>query len=38
MVKQIVAKDIKDYLATDPKKVLLDVRTQGEWDLSLIHN
>ena len=32
MVKQIVAKDIKDYLATDPKKVLLDVRTQGEWD------
>ena len=32
MVKQIVSKDIKDYLTTDPKKILLDVRTQGEWD------
>ena len=32
MVKQIVSKDIKDYLTKDPNKVLLDVRTQGEWD------
>ena len=32
MVKQLVSKDIKDYLATASNKVLLDVRTQGEWD------
>ena len=32
MVKQLVTKDIKDYLATGSNKVLLDVRTQGEWD------
>jgi len=32
MIKQIISKDIKDYLATDPRKVLLDVRTQGEWN------
>ena len=25
-------KDLKDYLTTGSKKVLLDVRTQGEWD------
>ena len=33
MVKQLVSKDIKDYLTKDPNKVLLDVRTQEEWDL-----
>ena len=32
MIKQLVSKDIKDYLAKSPKKILLDVRTQGEWD------
>ena len=32
MVKQLVSKDIKDYLATASNKVLLDVRTQEEWD------
>ena len=32
MVKQLVTKDIKDYLATGSNKVLLDVRTQEEWD------
>ena len=32
MVKQLVSKDIKDYLATASNKVLLDVRTQGELD------
>ena len=34
MIKQLVAKDIKKYLETDPnkKKVLLDVRTKEEWD------
>ena len=33
MIKQLLSKDIKDYLKSDSKKVLLDVRTQGEWDI-----
>ena len=32
MVKQLVTKDIKDYLATASNKVLLDVRTKEELD------
>ena len=32
MVKQLVSKDIKDYLATASNKVLLDVRTKEELD------
>ena len=32
MIKQLTSKDLKDYLTTGSKKVLLDVRTQGEWD------
>ena len=32
MIKQLVSKDIKDYLAKSPNRVLLDVRTQEEWD------
>ena len=32
MIKQLISKDIKDYLTKGPNKVLLDVRTQGEWD------
>tara|TARA_B100000029_G_scaffold83197_1_gene74177 strand:+ start:233 stop:574 length:342 start_codon:yes stop_codon:yes gene_type:complete len=32
MVKQLECKDIKEYLKTDTKKVILDVRTQEEWD------
>ena len=32
MVKQLECKDIKEYLTKDTKKVLLDVRTQEEWD------
>ena len=32
MVKQLECKDIKEYLKTDTKKVLLDVRTQEEWN------
>ena len=32
MVKQLISRDIKNYLRTGPKKILLDVRTQGEWD------
>ena len=33
MVKQLITKNIKDYLATNPNCILLDVRTQEEWDL-----
>ena len=32
MIKQISCKEIKDYLKKIPKGVLLDVRTQEEWD------
>jgi len=32
MIQQISCKEIKDYLKKNPKCVLLDVRTQGEWD------
>ena len=28
----LVSKDIKGYLKTETKKVLLDVRTQEEWN------
>ena len=33
MIKQLITKDIKDYLTKGSNKVLLDVRTQKEWDL-----
>ena len=32
MIKQIICKEIKDYLKKNPESVLLDVRTQEEWD------
>ena len=32
MIKQLLSKDIKDYLAKDPNKILLDVRTKEELD------
>ena len=32
MIKQITCKEIKDYLKNSAKVVLLDVRTQEEWD------
>ena len=32
MVKQLISRNIKNYLKTGPKKILLDVRTQEEWD------
>ena len=32
MIKQLVTKDIKNYLTTNPNSILLDVRTQEEWD------
>ena len=31
MTKQLVSKDIKKYLETGATKILLDVRTKGEW-------
>ena len=31
-IKQITCKEIKDYLKNNPKSVLLDVRTQEEWN------
>ena len=34
MVKQLASKDIKEYLKSDTKKVLLDVRTQEELERS----
>ena len=32
MIKQISSKEIKEYLKKNPTSVLLDVRTQEEWD------
>ena len=32
MIKQLASKDIKDYLTTNPNSILLDVRTQEEWN------
>ena len=32
MIKQITCIEIKDYLKKNPKCVLLDVRSQEEWD------
>ena len=32
MVKQLMSSDIKKYLIPVSKKILLDVRTEGEWD------
>ncbi len=32
MIKQILSKEVKDYVKDNPKTVLLDVRTEEEWD------
>ena len=32
MIKQIPTKEIKGYIKSNPKSVLLDVRTKEEWD------
>ena len=32
MIKQLLSKDIKNYLTKNPNSILLDVRTQEEWD------
>ena len=33
MIKQLPSEEIKEYLKTDSKKVLLDVRTEEEWSM-----
>ena len=33
MIKQLASKDIGSYLMAEPNSVLLDVRTQEEWDM-----
>ena len=32
MVKQLMSDDLINYLKSDTKKILLDVRTEHEWD------
>ena len=32
MIKQILSKEVKDYVKDNPKSVLLDVRTEEEWN------
>ena len=32
MIKQLISEDINDYLKSESKKILLDVRTEDEWD------
>ena len=32
MIKQITCKELKDHVKNNPKSVLLDVRTQEEWN------
>ena len=32
MIKQIPCQEIKEYLKSNPKSVLLDVRTEEEWN------
>ncbi len=32
MIKQLVSKNLEDYIKNNPKTVLLDVRTEEEWN------
>ena len=32
MIKQLVSKDVEEYIKNNPKSVLLDVRTEEEWN------
>ncbi len=34
MIKQLASKDVKEYLKTGSNRVLIDVRSQEEWDQS----
>ena len=33
MIKQLVSRDIEEYIKNNPKSVLLDVRTEEEWNV-----
>jgi len=33
MIKQLASKEVKDYIKDNPKSVLLDVRTEEEWNI-----
>ena len=33
MIKQLESKEVEDYIKNNPKTVLLDVRTEEEWDI-----
>ena len=33
MIKQILSEEVKDYAEKNPKSVLLDVRTEEEWNI-----
>ena len=33
MTKQILSEDVENYVKNNPKSVLLDVRTEKEWDI-----
>ena len=33
MTKQILSKEVEDYVKKNPKSVLLDVRTEEEWNV-----
>ena len=32
MIKQISSNEVEDHTKSNPKSVLLDVRTEEEWD------
>ena len=32
MIKQLASKDLEDYIKNNPKSVLIDVRTEEEWN------
>ena len=36
MIKQLTAKDTKNYLIEEPHRVLLDVRTKEKWTVSSV--
>ena len=33
MIKQLKSKEVEDYIKNNPKSVLLDVRTEEEWNV-----
>ena len=33
MIKQLVSKEVEDYIKNNPQSILLDVRTEEEWNV-----